>query len=54
MTSLYNFATELFLQKDDVERLHDFEEEAMEDLFRLKDDNHHSSTDERVKLTNER
>ena len=37
-----------------MEKVHDFEEEAMEDLFRQKDENYFCSTDERIRLTNER
>ena len=45
---------ELFLDDEDVERLHDFEEECMEDLFRLREHTRLRSGDERIRQTNER
>ena len=45
---------ELFLSHEDTEKLHDFEEECMEDLYREKEMKHHSSTEERIKFINER
>lgn len=44
----------LFLSREDTEKLHDFEEECMEDFFREKENKFHSSSDERVRLTSER
>jgi hypothetical protein len=37
-----------------VEKLHDFEEENVEDLFREKENVHQASNDERIRLTTER
>ncbi|XP_070203392.1 transient receptor potential cation channel subfamily M member 3-like [Littorina saxatilis] len=44
----------LFLNHDDTEKLHDFEEECMEDFFREKENKFQSSSDERVRVINER
>ena len=48
------FPIELFLDEEDVEKLHDFEEECMEDLFRQKEHARLKSNDERIKQTCER
>ncbi len=45
---------ELFLSGEDVEHLHDFEEECIEDYFREKDQRFSTSSDERIRLTAER
>ncbi len=45
---------ELFLDEEEVEKVHDFEEECMEDYFRERTILFQSSTDERIKVTNER
>ena len=45
---------ELFLSRDDTEKLHDFEEECMEDFFREKENKFQSSSDERIRVINER
>lgn len=44
----------LFLEKDDMERLYDFEEECVEGFFREQEVFLNQSTDERIKATNER
>lgn len=44
----------LFLEKEDMERLYDFEEECVEGYFREMDIELCQSTDERIKATNER
>ncbi|XP_048733275.2 transient receptor potential cation channel subfamily M member 1-like isoform X2 [Ostrea edulis] len=44
----------LFLSTDDKEKLHDFEEECVEDYFRYKDYKFQSSSDERIRVINER
>lgn len=44
----------LFLEKDDMERLYDFEEECVEGYFREQEVALHQSTDERIKSTNDR
>ncbi|CAE1237860.1 TRPM3 [Acanthosepion pharaonis] len=40
----------LFLSSEDTEKLHDFEEENVEDYFREKEQKFQSSTDERIRL----
>lgn len=44
----------LFLSPDDKEKLHDFEEECVEDYFRYKDYKFQSSSDERIRVINDR
>ncbi|XP_064607878.1 transient receptor potential cation channel subfamily M member 3-like isoform X2 [Liolophura sinensis] len=44
----------LFLSHEDKEKLHDFEEECMVDYFREKENKFQSSSDERIRVTNER
>lgn len=44
----------LFLEKDDMERLYDFEEECVEGFFHEQEIILNQSTDERVKNTTER
>lgn len=44
----------MFLSPDDKEKLHDFEEECVEDYFRYKDYKFQSSSDERIRVINER
>ena len=46
--------TELFLSEEDVERIHDFEEECVEDYYRDKEQRIQCSTEERIRLTHER
>ena len=48
------FVPELFLSHDDMEKLHDFEEECAEDYFREKEMHMQSSSEKRIQLTNER
>ena len=48
------FISELFLSHDDMEKLHDFEEECAEDYFREKDIQLQSSSDKRIQVINER
>ncbi|VDK37332.1 unnamed protein product [Gongylonema pulchrum] len=45
---------ELFLNADEVEKIHDFEEECMEDLAREKEYKKNTSTEERIHRTAER
>ncbi len=45
---------ELFLEEDDVEKVHDFEEECMDDLAKQKEFDDLTSTDERVRRTADR
>ena len=44
----------LFLEKEDLERLYDFEEECVEGFFHEQEIFLNQSTDERVKCTTER
>lgn len=44
----------LFLEKEDMERLYDFEEECVEGYFREQEIELLQSTEERIKGTNER
>ncbi|KAG8229411.1 hypothetical protein J437_LFUL000932 [Ladona fulva] len=54
MEETYDNGLKLFLDADDLERLHDFEEECVEGYFREKDMRLQLSTEERIKSTNER
>uniref|UniRef100_A0A2C9JU91 TRPM SLOG domain-containing protein n=1 Tax=Biomphalaria glabrata TaxID=6526 RepID=A0A2C9JU91_BIOGL len=45
----YDNGLKLFLSYEDTEKLHDFEEECLEDLHREKDLRHQSSAEERLK-----
>ena len=44
----------LFLSPEDSEKLHDFEEECSEDFFREKELKFHNSSEERIRVINER
>jgi len=46
--------TELFITEDELKKVHDFEEQCMEEYFREKDDRFNSSNDERIRVTSER
>lgn len=50
----YDNGLKLFLEKDDLERLYDFEEECVEGYFAEKEFKLLQSTDERIKITTER
>ena len=54
MKESYDYGLKLFLDKDDLERLYDFEEESMEGLVREREAKQHQGTDERVRLIGER
>ena len=54
MKDSYDHGLKLFLNSDDLERLYDFEEECMEGLAREKDTKLQMSTEERVRVINER
>lgn len=54
MKDSYDNGLKLFLDKDDLERLYDFEEECMEGLVREREAKMHQSTEERVRLIGER
>lgn len=46
--------TELFITDDELKKVHDFEEQCIEEYFREKDDRFNSSNDERIRVTSER
>ena len=46
--------TELFLDSDEVRKIHDFEEDCVDDYFMTKELNKEGSTEERIKATNQR
>ena len=46
--------TELFLRDEDVENLHDFEEQCMDSNSNNKKEVTHNGNDNRIRLTNER
>uniref|UniRef100_A0A1Y1MC38 Transient receptor potential cation channel trpm n=2 Tax=Photinus pyralis TaxID=7054 RepID=A0A1Y1MC38_PHOPY len=50
----YDNGLKLFLEKEDMERLYDFEEECVEGYFAEQEYKLHQSTDERIKLTTEK
>ncbi|CAL1532413.1 unnamed protein product [Lymnaea stagnalis] len=50
----YDNGLKLFLSHEDTEKLHDFEEECMEDLNREKELKHQNSSEERLKFIAER
>lgn len=52
--SFYLFLLELFLTEEDQKKLHDFEEQCVETYFHEKDDQFHSGSEERIRLTSER
>lgn len=47
-------SAELFITEDELKKVHDFEEQCIEEYFREKDDRFHSSNDERIRVTSER
>ncbi|KAJ8304156.1 hypothetical protein KUTeg_017739 [Tegillarca granosa] len=51
---LFDNGLKLFLSHDDTEKLHDFEEECVEDFFREKDQKFQNSSEERIRVINER
>ncbi|KAM9816668.1 transient receptor potential cation channel subfamily M member 7 [Neosynchiropus ocellatus] len=48
------YGPKLFLTEEDQKKLHDFEEQCVETYFHEKDDQFHSGSDERIRLTSER
>ncbi|KAB0368857.1 hypothetical protein FD755_019891 [Muntiacus reevesi] len=45
---------QLFITDDELKKVHDFEEQCIEEYFREKDDRFNSSNDERIRVTSER
>ncbi|XP_073784915.1 transient receptor potential cation channel subfamily M member 7 isoform X6 [Danio rerio] len=48
------YGPKLFLTEEDQKKLHDFEEQCVETYFHEKDDQFHSGSDERIRLTSDR
>ena len=46
--------TELFLSDEELKKLHEFEEQCIQEHFREKEDEQQSSSDERIRVTCER
>lgn len=53
-SSLGPSPSELFLTEEDQKKLHDFEEQCVETYFHEKDDQFHSGSEERIRLTSDR
>ncbi|XP_067933259.1 transient receptor potential cation channel subfamily M member 3-like isoform X2 [Watersipora subatra] len=51
---IQDYGLKLFLTDDEVRRLHDFEEDCVDDYFNTLELQFESSTDERIKSTNQR
>uniref|UniRef100_A0A8C2IV03 Transient receptor potential cation channel, subfamily M, member 3 n=1 Tax=Cyprinus carpio TaxID=7962 RepID=A0A8C2IV03_CYPCA len=49
-----DYGLKLFITEDELKKVHDFEEQCMEEYFREKDDRFNSSNDERIRVTSER
>uniref|UniRef100_M3ZGR9 Transient receptor potential cation channel subfamily M member 3 n=1 Tax=Xiphophorus maculatus TaxID=8083 RepID=M3ZGR9_XIPMA len=49
-----DYGLKLFITEDELKKVHDFEEQCIEEYFREKDDRFHSSNDERIRITSER
>ncbi|XP_058231614.1 transient receptor potential cation channel subfamily M member 3 isoform X14 [Hemibagrus wyckioides] len=49
-----DFGLKLFITEDELKKVHDFEEQCIEEYFREKDDRFNSSNDERIRVTSER
>ncbi|XP_049619620.1 transient receptor potential cation channel subfamily M member 3 isoform X6 [Syngnathus scovelli] len=49
-----DYGLKLFITEDELKKVHDFEEQCIEEYFREKDDRFHSSNDERIRGTSER
>ncbi|KAM8894204.1 transient receptor potential cation channel subfamily M member 7 [Spinachia spinachia] len=50
----HTYGPKLFLTEEDQKKLHDFEEQCVETYFHEKNDQFHSGSDERIRLTSER
>uniref|UniRef100_A0A671NG36 non-specific serine/threonine protein kinase n=1 Tax=Sinocyclocheilus anshuiensis TaxID=1608454 RepID=A0A671NG36_9TELE len=48
------YGLKLFLTEEDQKKLHDFEEQCVETYFHEKDDQFHSGSEERIRLTSDR
>ncbi|XP_054626160.1 transient receptor potential cation channel subfamily M member 7 isoform X2 [Dunckerocampus dactyliophorus] len=50
----HTYGPKLFLTEEDQKKLHDFEEQCVETYFHEKDDQFHSGSEERIRVTSER
>uniref|UniRef100_A0A8D0AJF7 non-specific serine/threonine protein kinase n=1 Tax=Sander lucioperca TaxID=283035 RepID=A0A8D0AJF7_SANLU len=50
----HTYGPKLFLTEEDQKKLHDFEEQCVETYFHEKDDQFHSGSEERIRITSER
>ncbi|KAJ8414965.1 hypothetical protein AAFF_G00024880 [Aldrovandia affinis] len=50
----HDYGLKLFITEDELKKVHDFEEQCIEEYFREKDDRFISSNDERIRVTSER
>ncbi|XP_034733762.1 transient receptor potential cation channel subfamily M member 7 [Etheostoma cragini] len=50
----HTYGPKLFLTEEDQKKLHDFEEQCVETYFHKKDDQFHSGSEERIRVTSER
>lgn len=53
-TDSYPLCSELYLSDEELKKLHDFEEQCVEEYFHEKNENLSSSGSERIRLTKER
>ncbi|XP_053322585.1 transient receptor potential cation channel subfamily M member 3 isoform X3 [Spea bombifrons] len=49
-----DYGLKLFITEDELKKVHDFEEQCIEEYFREKEDRFNSSNDERIRVTSER
>ncbi|XP_067087014.1 LOW QUALITY PROTEIN: transient receptor potential cation channel subfamily M member 3-like [Osmerus mordax] len=49
-----DYGLKLFITEDELKKVHDFEEQCIEEYFMEKDDRFNSSNDERIRVTSER
>nr|XP_014347481.1 PREDICTED: transient receptor potential cation channel subfamily M member 3 [Latimeria chalumnae] len=49
-----DYGLKLFITEDELKKVHDFEEQCIEEYFREKEDHFNSSNDERIRVTSER
>ncbi|XP_042564031.1 transient receptor potential cation channel subfamily M member 7 isoform X2 [Clupea harengus] len=50
----YSYGPKLFLTEEDQKKLHDFEEQCVETYFHEKDDQFHTGSDERIRVTGDK
>ncbi|XP_028852656.1 transient receptor potential cation channel subfamily M member 3 isoform X5 [Denticeps clupeoides] len=50
----HDYGLKLFITEEELKKLHDFEEQCIEEYFREKEDRFNSSNDERIRVTSER